>query len=164
MAAGSFTWFFRVIPSKSFSLQMIICQQLGGIYGFVWWTFFSPRLLLLFQEIVVNAGDIMCNSYGSHVLRRLLCICKGVSIDIPEFHSTKPSFVLAERLNMRSSKLENNDLQQHQSFPHQLTSLMSEMLNPLRVDIATIQLNQYSSLVLQVCLSCSYNIFHPIIL
>lgn len=112
----------------------------------------GETLTALCQEIVVNAGDIMCNSYGSHVLRRLLCFCKGVSVDTPEFHSTKPSVVLAERMNMRSSKLEGNDLQQHQSFPHQLTSLISEMLNPLRVDIATIQLNQFSSLVLQTTL------------
>ncbi|KZV41158.1 pumilio23 [Dorcoceras hygrometricum] len=109
-------------------------------------------LTALCQEIVVNVGDIMCNSYGSHVLRRLLCFCKGVSVDTPDFHSTKPSVVLAERLNLRSSKLEGNDLLQHQPFPDQLTFLISEMLNPLRVDISTIQLNQYSSLVLQTAL------------
>ncbi|XP_073283200.1 pumilio homolog 23-like [Primulina huaijiensis] len=112
----------------------------------------GETLTALCQEIVVNVGDIMCNSYGSHVLRRLLCFCKGVSVDTPEFHSTKPSVVLAERLNLRSSKLEGNDLQQHQSFPDLLTFLISEMLNPLRVDIATIQLNPFSSLVLQTAL------------
>ncbi|KAL6568341.1 hypothetical protein OROHE_004025 [Orobanche hederae] len=104
----------------------------------------------LCQEIVANPVDIMCNCYGSHVLRRLLCLCKGAPADSLEFHSTKPSIVLAERLNMRSSKLDSHELHQSQPFPNQLKFLMSELLNPSRTDIAVLQKNQYSSLVLQL--------------
>ncbi|KAL6585247.1 hypothetical protein OROMI_004536 [Orobanche minor] len=103
-------------------------------------------------EIVANPVDIMCNCYGSHVLRRLLCLCKGAPADSLEFHSTKPSIVLAERLNMRSSKLDSHELHQSQPFPDQLKFLMSELLNPSRTDIAVLQKNQYSSLVLQTAL------------
>ncbi|KAL6496900.1 hypothetical protein OROGR_028829 [Orobanche gracilis] len=106
----------------------------------------------LCQEIVANPVDIMCNCYGSHVLRRLLCLCKGAPADSLEFHSTKPAIVLAERLNMRSSKLDSHELRQSQPFPDQLKFLMSELLNPSRTDIAVLQKNQYSSLVLQTAL------------
>lgn len=109
------------------------------------------HFLFSYQAIVVNPVDIMCNCYGSHVLRRLLCLCKGVPIDSLEFHSTKPSIVLAERLNMRSSRMDGHESQQNQPFPDQLKFLISEMLNPLRADVAILQANQYSSLVLQAC-------------
>ncbi|KAL6515622.1 hypothetical protein OROHE_018656 [Orobanche hederae] len=104
------------------------------------------------MEIVANPVDIMCNCYGSHVLRRLLCLCKGAPAYSLEFHSTKPSIVLAERLNMRSSNLDSHELHQSQPFPDQLKFLMSELLNPSRTDIAVLQKNQYSSLVLQTAL------------
>lgn len=106
----------------------------------------------LCQAIVVNPLDMMCNCYGSHVLRRLLCLCKGVPLDSSEFHGAKPSVVLAERLNLRSSQLDSTELRHEDSFPDQLKILITEMLNPLRVDIATIQMNQYSSLVVQTAL------------
>lgn len=100
---------------------------------------------------MVNPVDIMCNCHGSHVLRRLLCLCKGVPIDSLEFHSTNPSHVLAERLNLRSSQIDGHESEQNPPFPDQLKFLVSEMLNPSRADIAVLQANQYSSLVLQVC-------------
>ncbi|KAL0341783.1 UNVERIFIED_CONTAM: Pumilio23 [Sesamum calycinum] len=112
----------------------------------------EETLSTLCQAIVVNPVDIMCNCYGSHVLRRLLCLCKGVPVDSSEFHSIKPSVVLAERLNLRSSQLDGHETQQNQPFPDQLKFLISEMLNPLRADIAILQVNQYSSLVLQTAL------------
>ncbi|KAK6118730.1 hypothetical protein DH2020_047535 [Rehmannia glutinosa] len=112
----------------------------------------EDTLSALFQAIVVNPVDIMCNCYGSHVLRRLLCLCKGVPIDSLEFHSTKPSMVLAERLNLRSSQLDNHESQQNQPFPNQLKFLISEMLNPSRADIAILQVNQYISFLWQTAL------------
>ncbi|KAK4427451.1 Pumilio23 [Sesamum alatum] len=112
----------------------------------------EETLSTLCQAIVVNPVDIMCDCYGSHVLRRLLCLCKGVPVDSSEFHSIKPSVVLAERLNLRSSQLDGHESQQNQPFPDQLKFLISEMLNPLRSDIAILQVNQYSSLVLQTAL------------
>ncbi|KAL8466440.1 hypothetical protein ACS0TY_035508 [Phlomoides rotata] len=109
-------------------------------------------LSALCQAIVVNPVEIMCNCHGSHVLRRLLCLCKGVPIDSLEFHSTNPSHVLAERLNLRSSQMDGRESEQYQPFPDQLKFLVSEMLNPSKADIADLQANQYSSLVLQTAL------------
>lgn len=99
-----------------------------------------------------NPVDIMCNCYGSHVLRRLLCLCKGVPIDSLEFHGTNPSAVLAERLNLRSPQVDDHKSPQNPPFPNLLKVLISEMLDPLRADVAILQANQYSSLVLQACL------------
>lgn len=112
----------------------------------------EEMLNTLCQEILVNPVDIMCNCYGSHVMRSLLYLCEGQTLGSSEFHSSKPSVLLAERLNLRSSELDGHKLQHHQKFPDQLKFLVSEMLNPSRVDIATLLVNQYSSLVLQTAL------------
>lgn len=113
-------------------------------------------LLLLFvfdfQVIVANPVDILSNCYSSHVLRRLLCLCKGVSLDSPEFHGTKSSAILAERLNLRASRANLNDMQTHgKEFPHLLKSLVLRMLKCSKMDIKTLLVDQYSSLVLQAC-------------
>ncbi|KAG8380221.1 hypothetical protein BUALT_Bualt07G0170800 [Buddleja alternifolia] len=105
----------------------------------------EDTLSALCQAIVINPIDVMCNCYGSHVLRRILCLCKGVPIESSKSHNVKSSVALAERLNMRSSQLDAHEIQ-NQPFPDQLKLLISEMLNPLRVDIATLLVNQYSSL------------------
>lgn len=97
---------------------------------------------------MANPVDIMCNCYGSHVLRRLLCLCKGVPVDSLEFHGTNPSVVLA----LRSSQVDSQKSPHHQPFPDQFKVLISEMVDPSRVDMAALQANQYSSLVLQACL------------
>ncbi|KAL1564755.1 pumilio 23-like isoform X2 [Salvia divinorum] len=112
----------------------------------------EETLSVLCEAIVANPVDIMCNCYGSHVLRRLLCLCKGVPMDSLEFHSTNPSVVLAERLNLRSSHADGHNAPQNQPFPNQLKFLISEMVDPSRADMATLQANQYSSLVLQTAL------------
>ncbi|XP_042010641.1 pumilio homolog 23-like isoform X1 [Salvia splendens] len=109
----------------------------------------EETLSVLCEAIVANPAEIMCNCYGSHVLRRLLCLCKGVPMDSLEFHSTNPSVVLAERLNLRSSHVDSLNTPQNQPFPDQLKFLISEMVDPSRADIAILQTNQYSSLVLQ---------------
>ncbi|XP_059639993.1 pumilio homolog 23 [Cornus florida] len=113
----------------------------------------EETLTTICQEIILNPVDVMCNCYGSHVLRSLLCLLKGMRLDSSEFHVTKSSSVLAERLNFRPSRLGGNvsqDLQQ--GFPDLLKFLVSEMLNCARKDIETLQHNQYSSLVLQTAL------------
>lgn len=112
----------------------------------------EETLSALCQVIMANPVDIMCNCYGSHVLRRLLCLCKGVPIDSLEFHGTNPSAVLAERLNLRSSQVDDHKSPQNPPFPNLLKVLISEMLDPSRADVAILQANQYSSLVLQTAL------------
>ncbi|CAH2066912.1 unnamed protein product [Thlaspi arvense] len=105
------------------------------------------------KAIVDNPLDMMCNCYGSHVLRRLLCLCKGVSLDSPELYGAKSSKALAKRLNLKMSQFDENNLQfSHQGFPDVLTDLLSGLLNCSREDMKYLQVDQYSSLVLQTAL------------
>lgn len=73
-------------------------------------------------------------------------------MDSLEFHSTNPSAVLSERFNLKSSsQVDDHSSPQNQPFPNQLKALISEMVDPSRADMAILQTNQYSSLVLQAC-------------
>lgn len=113
----------------------------------------EDTLTTICRIIVVNPVDIMCNCYGSHVIRSLLCLCGGVPLDPAGFHSTKSSAVLAERLNSRVSQQSNSNAKNlQQRFPQLLEFLVSEMLNGARKDMAVLRVNQYSSLVLQTSL------------
>ncbi|KAK8551347.1 hypothetical protein V6N13_119817 [Hibiscus sabdariffa] len=117
------------------------------------YTIIEETLEMICKVIVVNPVDLMCNCYGSHVLRSFLCLCKGVPLDSSEFHGTKGSKVLAERLNFRVSHLDVNDSQQfQQGFPNLLKFLVSGMVNCTTEDMKTLQVDQYSSLVLQASL------------
>ncbi|PIA50488.1 hypothetical protein AQUCO_01300904v1 [Aquilegia coerulea] len=104
------------------------------------------------EVIAVKPVDMMCNPHGSHVLRSLLCICKGVPLDSSEeFH--KSTNTLAERLNTKAGQFGVNELPQAQhGFPDLLKFLAKEMLKHGRRDIATLQVDQYGSLVLQTAL------------
>ncbi|KAF3647652.1 putative pumilio -like protein 23-like isoform 2 [Capsicum annuum] len=103
------------------------------------------------KAIVVNPVDIMCSCHGSHVLRSLLCLFNGVPLE--EFHSTKSSAGLAERLNLKAPHAKDNgSMQSLKIFPSLLKKFISEMLNAASEDILKLQVNQYSSLVLQTAL------------
>ncbi|XVF86992.1 hypothetical protein PTKIN_Ptkin18bG0084900 [Pterospermum kingtungense] len=117
------------------------------------YTIIEETLRMMCKVIVPNPLDLMCDCYGSHVLRSLLCLCKGVPLDSSEFHGAKPSKVLAERFNFKVSELHGNDsLHLEQGFPDLLKFLVSGMVNCAREDIKTLQVDQYSSLVLQTAL------------
>ncbi|KAG4199356.1 hypothetical protein ERO13_A05G141800v2 [Gossypium hirsutum] len=117
------------------------------------YTIIEDTLKMICKVIVVNPLDLICNCYGSHVLRSLLCLCKGVPLDSPEFHGAKRSKVLAERLNLKVSHLDGNDSQHlQQGFPSLLKFLVSGMMNCTKEDMKTLQVDQYSSLVLQTAL------------
>lgn len=81
----------------------------------------------------------MCNCQGSHVLRSLLHLCKGVP---PES---------SERLNVKAPRF-NGDHGFHiqRGFPDLLKSLISGMLKGARKDVRIVQVDQYGSLVIQV--------------
>ncbi|KAE8655366.1 Pumilio-like protein 23 [Hibiscus syriacus] len=117
------------------------------------YTIIEETLEMICKVIVVNPVDLMCNCYGSHVLRSFLCLCKGVPLDSSEFHGTKGSKALAERLNFKVSHLDGNDSWQfQQGFPNLLKLLVSGMVNCTMEDMKSILLDQYSSLVLQASL------------
>lgn len=102
--------------------------------------------------IAASCVDVMCNCYGSHVLRSLLCLCKGVQLDKSEYYFSKSATVLAERLNLKEFPSKKHDAANFQSgFPNLLKLLVSEMLKHARKCIKTLQLNPFSSLVFQAC-------------
>lgn len=105
------------------------------------------------RAIIVNPVDVMTNCHGSHVLRSLLCLCKGVPLDSSDFHSKKSSQVLAQRLNFKSSQVNGSGTHGlHPGFPDMLKFLVSEILKAARKDIEILQVDQYGSLVLQTAL------------
>ncbi|GAV87319.1 hypothetical protein CFOL_v3_30745 [Cephalotus follicularis] len=113
----------------------------------------EETLTVICKVIVINQVGMMCNCYGSHVLRSLLCLCKGVPLDSLEFHGVKSSMILAERFNVKTSHLDGNDSKHfHQGFPDLLKFLVSGILKCNRKEIAAMQADQYSSLVLQATL------------
>ncbi|KAJ9691808.1 hypothetical protein PVL29_011094 [Vitis rotundifolia] len=116
------------------------------------YTLVEETLATICKVIVVNPVDVMCNCYGSHVIRSLLCLCKGVPLDSPEFHATKSSTVLAERLNFRPPQLDGNGVPHQQGLPELLNFFVLEMFKCAQKDIAILQVEQYSSLVLQAIL------------
>lgn len=101
---------------------------------------------------MVDSVNVMSSMYGSHVIRSLLCLCKGVPLDsLEEFHLTKASSVLAERLNTKSYQSSNHNLNFHQqSFPILLKFLVRELLKHAKDEMPTLRANKYSSFVLQV--------------
>ncbi|KAL9387607.1 hypothetical protein Peur_020731 [Populus x canadensis] len=105
------------------------------------------------KVIVASPVDMMCNCYGSHVFRSLLCLCGGVPLDSPVFHRAKPSMILAERLNLSTSSAPGNNLSHHhQGFPGLLKFLVSGMLKCSEEDVKYLLVDQYSSLVFQASL------------
>ncbi|CAB4272190.1 unnamed protein product [Prunus armeniaca] len=105
------------------------------------------------KVIVKNPGDLMCDCYGSHVLRSLLSLFKGVPLDSSEFNRRKSSSVLAERLNFKAFRADTDiSPQAVQGFPGLLDFLISGMSKCIQNNIKTMQVDQYSSLVLQSAL------------
>ncbi|XP_008783356.2 pumilio homolog 23 isoform X1 [Phoenix dactylifera] len=118
------------------------------------YSYIEETLTKLCQVVVLDAVSVMCSRYGSHVLRSLLCLCKGVPLDsLEEFHVTKSSAVLAERLNCRPAQPSGNNSKNFQhGFAVTFKYLIREMLNHAKDEIATLRVNKYSSLVLQSAL------------
>lgn len=101
-----------------------------------------------------DAANVMCCRYGSHVLRSLLCLCKGVPVDtLEEFHVTKSSVILAERMNIAPTQPRGKDNENfQQNYPVLFNFLVREMLNHAKDEMPTLRVNKYSSFVLQVFL------------
>ncbi|PKA61444.1 Pumilio like 23 [Apostasia shenzhenica] len=103
------------------------------------------------QVIVADAVNVMCSRYGSHVVRSLLCSCKGVPLDaLEEFHVTKASSTLAERLNLMTPQPEKSILKNLQnSFPDTFKFLVHEILMHVKDEMTTLRVDKHSSFVFQ---------------
>ncbi|KAF3776392.1 Pumilio-like protein 23 [Nymphaea thermarum] len=106
------------------------------------------------QEVAAVSGHIMLSSYGSHVFRSLLCLCKGTNLnDSEKIHVLKHTSSLAERLSVKSVRLAGNyPTQDRQGFPELFKCLIGGILEYARDNIADLQVSSYSSLVLQTML------------
>ncbi|CAH9079071.1 unnamed protein product [Cuscuta epithymum] len=114
-------------------------------------SFINETLRKLCEAIILNPVDVMCDCYGSHVLRSLLCLLNGIPLD--QFHITKSATVLAERMNFKVPRSEYNNMSySSQRFPDLLNYLVLEMLNSTRGNISNLAMDQYCSLVLQTAL------------
>ncbi|XP_006661734.1 pumilio homolog 23 [Oryza brachyantha] len=109
------------------------------------------------KVIAADAANVMSSCYGSHVIRTLLCLCKGVPLQsLQDFHTTKRSAVLAERLSCGSKQSGGNDPKNHGvGFSDIFKSFVREMLQNAKHDISTLQTDKNSSLVLQTALKLS---------
>ncbi|CAM8889138.1 unnamed protein product [Rhodiola kirilowii] len=118
------------------------------------WSIVEDTLRKICEMVAESLLEVMFDRYGSHVLRRLLCLCKGVSLDSPEFHGTKSRIVLAERLNFKASRSDEDTLQHvHQGFPELFKFLVFEILGKSsKKDISAMLVDQQCSLVLQTAL------------
>ncbi|KAJ1295632.1 hypothetical protein BS78_01G238200 [Paspalum vaginatum] len=111
------------------------------------------------KVIAADAAKVMSSCYGSQVLCTLLCLCKGVPLEsLQDFHTTKRSAVLAERLscstNQSSGRVPTNF---ENGFSAMFKSFVREMLHSAKADIATLRVDKNSSLVLQTALKLSFD-------
>lgn len=111
----------------------------------------EEALTVICKVIAANSVDVMCDCYGSHVLRTLLCLLKGVPLDKSGYYLSKSTTALAERLNFK--QFSSNKDAFLPGFPNLLNSLVSEMFKLSRKWIKDLQFDQFSSLVFQVCVS-----------
>ncbi|CAJ2631224.1 unnamed protein product [Trifolium pratense] len=110
----------------------------------------EEALTVICKVIAANSVDVMCNCYGSHVLRTLICLCKGVPLDKSGFYLSKCTTALAERLNFKHFSSNKDDFQH--GFPNLLNLLVSDIFNHATKYIKFLQLDQFSSLVFQTTL------------
>lgn len=99
-----------------------------------------------------NSVDVMCDCYGSHVLRSLLCLCKGVHLDKFRNDGVKLATTTADRLNLKTfPSKEEHPAQVHPGFPDLLNLLVSEIFKNVKELRKKLLVYQFSSLVLQAC-------------
>uniref|UniRef100_A0ACD5WV78 Uncharacterized protein n=1 Tax=Avena sativa TaxID=4498 RepID=A0ACD5WV78_AVESA len=109
------------------------------------------------KVIAADSTNVMCSCYGSHVLRTLLCLCKGVPLDsLKDFHTTKRSAVLAERLSCGSSRSgDQNPTNCEHGFSDMFKTFVRQMLQNAKNGISALLTEKNSSLVLQTVLKLS---------
>ncbi|KAK2659147.1 hypothetical protein Ddye_005680 [Dipteronia dyeriana] len=111
----------------------------------------EETLTMICKVIVGNPIDLMCNCYGFHVLRSLLCVCKGMPLDSSWFHHAKPSIVLAERLNLNAPQSDRNDTPySHPAFPDLLKSLPKMTLRCCKLISIVVWFCRHTALMLLV--------------
>ncbi|KAJ0987455.1 hypothetical protein J5N97_005811 [Dioscorea zingiberensis] len=114
----------------------------------------GDTLTKICQVVARNSINLMSSTYGSHVLRTLLCLCKGVPFDLlDQFHVSKPSVVLAERLNSDSTQQigKYHENSQH-GFESVFKIFIMEILNHAKDEMKNLMYDKCSSFVWQTAL------------
>ncbi|XP_057864011.2 pumilio homolog 23 isoform X2 [Cryptomeria japonica] len=107
------------------------------------------------QEVAENVLDIMCNQYGSHVLRSLLCLCNGTLLEsLDKFHMRNNASTLASRLSGFTFQSPTKQLNSAplQAFPKLLKFTVSKILEYSRYRISVIRADTFGGLVFQTIL------------
>ncbi|XP_054781019.1 pumilio homolog 23 isoform X2 [Prosopis cineraria] len=113
----------------------------------------EEALTVICKVVAANSVDVMCNCYGSHVLRSLLCLCKGVQPVKSGCYVSKSATNVADRLNLKTFPSKEDAPAQFQlGFPDLLEFLVSEILKHVKEFSKTLLVDQFSSLVLQTAL------------
>lgn len=135
---------------RSLALARQDCDAKGESH-----TIIEQVLTMLCEKIAENPVDVMCNQYGSHVLRSLLCLCHGTLFESQDkFHSGNITSTLADRLSGLSSQLPKRKLDKTplRAFPKLLKLIASKILECSRDNIALIRVDTFGSIVLQTIL------------
>ena len=111
---------------RSLALALQDCDAKGESYIII-----EQVLTKICEKVAKNPVDVMCNQYGSHVLRILLCLCHGTLLKSQDkFHSGNITSTLADRLSGLSSQLPKKKLEKTslRAFPNLLKFVASKIL------------------------------------
>lgn len=114
----------------------------------------GDTLTKICQVVARDSINLMSSIYGSHVLRSLLCLCKGVPLEsVEQFHVSKSSIVLAKRLNTNPAKqIGKNHESSQLGFENVFKFLIMEILNHAKDGMKNLVCDKCSSFVLQTAL------------
>lgn len=135
---------------RSLALALQDCDAKGESH-----TIIEQVLTMICEKVAENPVDVMCNQYGSHVLRSLLCLCHGTLLESQDkFHSGNITSTLADRLSGLSSQLPKKKLDKTslRAFPNLLKFVASKILEYSRDSVAVLRVDTFGSLVLQTIL------------
>ncbi|KAJ1687263.1 hypothetical protein LUZ63_018653 [Rhynchospora breviuscula] len=120
-------------------------------------SYIEDTLSLICKIVAKDSVSVMQSRYGSHVLRSLLCLCKGVPLDrLDEFHVTKRSDILATRVSAGPNKPEGKIRNEFENrFESVFKFLVRELVDRAKYDMAKLRVDQFSSFVLQTVLRLS---------
>ncbi|KAJ7557399.1 hypothetical protein O6H91_05G125000 [Diphasiastrum complanatum] len=118
----------------------------------VWFKTFETTFAKVCKAVGEKAAEVMCSRYGSHVLRDIISILSGVSVDMSSKEVTNKSRTQLEgRLTMKA--VSKNFVQlKHQGFPELLKSLATTILEACREMAAQLCADSAAGPVLQAIL------------
>ncbi|KAL2632302.1 hypothetical protein R1flu_016988 [Riccia fluitans] len=114
-----------------------------------WYSTLQDTLRIITQEFVAQAVDVMCNRYGSHVLRSFMCLLSGDTAEMLEQGQgcTKTGRNFVNKLGSTRSK--DASRSRGLSFPDLLKDLALKILENCKGSMAQLRGDECASPVLQ---------------